>query len=150
MAIHIGRREFIATLGGATATWPLAALAQQPPRMRRVGYVGIQPRDAPLYMSFRGRMAELGYQEGRNFLFDYVQTTSIEGYAPAYRELAARKVDIFLAVGGEPALRAALAADADNWRGVILGSPVSRRNHFLKLLSMEPSRRLAGNTNPVI
>lgn len=40
----------------------------------------------------------------------YVQTTSIEGYAPAYRELAARKVDIFLAVGGEPALRAAQAA----------------------------------------
>ena len=36
MAITIGRREFIAALGTA-ATWPLAAHAQQPDRMRRIG-----------------------------------------------------------------------------------------------------------------
>jgi putative ABC transport system substrate-binding protein len=104
------RREFTTFLGGVVAIWPLMARAQQQPRMLRVGYVGIQPRDAPLYQSFRRRMAELGYQEGRNFTFDYIQTSSIEGYEPDYRELAARKVDIFLAVGSEPALRAAQAA----------------------------------------
>ena len=64
----------------------------------------------PSILSFRRRMAELGYQEGRNFRFDYIQTPDIEGYERGYRELAARKVDIFLAVGGEPALRAAKAA----------------------------------------
>ena len=55
-------------------------------------------------------MVQLGYQEGRNFTFDYIQTPNIEGYEKNYRALAARKVDIFLAVGNEPALRAAIAA----------------------------------------
>jgi putative ABC transport system substrate-binding protein len=55
-------------------------------------------------------MTELGYQEGRNFTFEYIQTPNIEGYEKGYRELAARKVDVFLAVGNERALRAALSA----------------------------------------
>src|SRR5205085_7717005 len=78
--------------------------------MLRVGFVGMQPREAPHYANFLKRMAELGYQEGRNFTFDYIQTPNIEGYEKDYRELAARKVDVFLAVGNEPALRAALSA----------------------------------------
>src|SRR5260221_5052516 len=103
------RRDVIALLGGAAA-WPLAARAQQQPKMLRVGFVGIQPREAPVYTNFLKRMAELGYQEGRNFTFDYIQTPDVEGYERNYRELAARKVDVFLAVGNEPALRAALSA----------------------------------------
>jgi LPS sulfotransferase NodH len=80
------RREFITFLGGA-ATWPLAARAQQP-KMLRVGYSGIMPRGAPHYAAFEKRMAELGYQEGRNFTFEYVQAPGIEGYELPYRELA--------------------------------------------------------------
>jgi putative ABC transport system substrate-binding protein len=110
MASHIGRRKFLATLlGGAAAAWPLGARGQQP-KMLRVGYVGMQPREWPLYTNFLRRMAELGYQEGRNFTFDYIQTPDIEGYERNYRELATRKVDVFLAVGNERALRAALLA----------------------------------------
>src|SRR5262249_19823358 len=102
---RVKRRAFITLLGGAAA-WPLAARAQLHPKMLRVGFVGMQPRESPLYANFLRRMAELGYQEGRNFTFDYIQTLDIEGYEKDYRELAARKVDVFLAVGNEPALRA--------------------------------------------
>jgi len=101
------RREFISLLAGAAA-WPLAARAQQP-AVLRVGFVGAQPRESPLYANFLRRMAELGYQEGRNFAFEYIQTPDIESYEKNYRELARRKIDVFLAVGNERALRAALA-----------------------------------------
>ena len=102
------RRDFIAALGSAVV-WPLAARAQQP-KMLRVGYSGIMPREAPHYSAFEKRMAELGYQQGRNFTFEYIQAPSIEGYQQTYGELAARRVDIMLAAGNEPALRAARAA----------------------------------------
>jgi len=109
MIVFIGRRQFIAALGGAAVAWPLP-LRAQPPKMLRVGFSGILPRGAPHYAAFEKRMAELGYQQGQNFTFEYFQAPSIEGYELTYRELAARKVDIMLAAGNEPALRAALAA----------------------------------------
>jgi putative tryptophan/tyrosine transport system substrate-binding protein len=102
------RRDFISLLGAAAAAWPLAARAQQH-KMLRLGFAGMQPREAPHYKNFLGRMAELGYQEGRNFTFDYIQTPNVDGYDKSYQELAARKPDVFLAVGNEPALRAALS-----------------------------------------
>jgi len=106
----MNRRDFITVLGGAAVAWPLAARAQQQPKMLRLGFVGIQPREAPVYTNFLRRMAELGYQESRNFTFDYIQTPDVEGYERNDRELAARKVDVFLAGGTERALRAALLA----------------------------------------
>ena len=109
MAIRIRRREFIVTLGGAIATSPLIARAQQTVRVLRVGFVGGQPPDAAIYVAFRKRMAELGYRD-RYFIFEYIQTPSIDAYDPSFRELAARKPDIVIAAGNEPALRAARAA----------------------------------------
>jgi putative ABC transport system substrate-binding protein len=105
------RREVIALLGGAAVAplWPLTVRAQQP-KMLRVGFSGILPRGAPHYEAFEKRMAELGYHQGRNFTFEYLQVPSIDGYEQTYRELAARHVDIMLAAGNEPALRAARAA----------------------------------------
>ena len=111
------RREFIMLLGGAAVALPLTAGAQPQPKMLRVGFVGIQPPGSPLYAAFLERMAELGYQEGRNFTFEYLQAANVDDYEKNYRELAARRVDVFLAVGNEPALRAALSA-AD-------GSPIA-------------------------
>ena len=109
MIARLKRRQVITLLGGAAAVWPLAARAQQQ-KMLRAGFVGIQPRESWLYAAFLERMTELGYQEGPNFTFEYIQTPNIEGYEKGYHELAARKVDVFLAVGNERALRAALSA----------------------------------------
>jgi putative ABC transport system substrate-binding protein len=95
-------------LGGAVA-WPLAARAQQP-GVLRVGLVGGQPRSSPIYAAFLERLAELGYQEGSNFTFEFIQAANLEEFARGIRELVARKVGILVASGSEVALKAALAA----------------------------------------
>src|SRR5262245_58168988 len=84
----------IAALGSAAVAWPLAARAQQAVRVLRVGFVGMQPRDAAIYVAFRKRMAELGYREDRYFTFEYIQAPSIDAYDTSFRELVARKPDI--------------------------------------------------------
>ena len=62
------RRDFIARLG-AGGGLAVSARGQQP-KMLRVGYSGILPREAPHYAAFEKRMAEAGYQQGQNFTFE--------------------------------------------------------------------------------
>ena len=74
------RREFIAAVGGAAATWPLAARAQQSTRARRIGVLmpfenENNPQVRDLWPAFKQRLAELGWVEGRNIQFDVHFTT---------------------------------------------------------------------------
>ena len=66
------RREFIAMLGGAAATWPLAVSAEQrtPPT---VGFLhpGSPDKSASIVSAFRDGLADTGFVEGRNVTFDY-------------------------------------------------------------------------------
>ena len=68
------RREFIA-LFGVAATWPLAALAQQSEKMRRIGVLSsLAETDAEAQAwdaAFRKRLVELGWIDGRNIRIDY-------------------------------------------------------------------------------
>src|SRR5436190_16255708 len=107
------RREFITLIGGAAAAWPLTARAQQPTRILKVGTVAGTPRSSPQWAAFERRMVELGYQEGRNFSFDFLQAASADEYEALYRKLATRGPDIVLAIGPEIGLKSALAVMAN-------------------------------------
>jgi len=78
--------------------------------MLRVGMVAAQPRSSPPYAAFLQRLAELGYQQGKNLAFEFIQATNIEDYARGNRELVTRGVSILMAAGTEIALKSALAA----------------------------------------
>ena len=68
------RREFITLLGGAAVAWPLAARAQQPQRMRRIGVLdtlaGDDPEASVRHGAFMQGLQELGWGIGRNVRID--------------------------------------------------------------------------------
>jgi ABC-type uncharacterized transport system substrate-binding protein len=69
------RREFISLLGGATTAWPFATRAQQPDRIRRVGFLisnAETDQEARNWITaFERRFAELGWTDGRNVRIEY-------------------------------------------------------------------------------
>jgi len=74
MAVTIGRRELLAALGGAAAAWPLAARAQQPEQMRKIGvlmgFAESDPDGQAFVAAFREGLQKLGWVEGRNIRID--------------------------------------------------------------------------------
>ena len=64
------RREFIGLLGGAAMLRPLAARAQQPAKVWRVGIV-VEGMRSPAYDGFLQGMDELGYVAGKNYLIEW-------------------------------------------------------------------------------
>ena len=70
------RRKFIVLIGSAVAAWPLAARAQQPDRMRRLGVLisGVTEGDVEgqaRVAALRLGLLEHGWVEGRNLEIDY-------------------------------------------------------------------------------
>ena len=66
------RRDFITLLGGAAA-WPLAARAQQPGKIYRIGFLANDPTipTEPAGQAFRDGLRESGFIEGQNILTDW-------------------------------------------------------------------------------
>src|SRR6202040_3328627 len=155
----MNRREFIA-LGGAAATWPFAARAQQPAKMRRLGVLLYStPQADPQMETLRRGLRELGYFEGQNIVMSYHYA---EGKPERLADLAAALVrenpDLVLALGGDVApsavkatsiipivfvssadpvqlgLAASLARPAGNATGVtlLLDDTASKRFELLK------------------
>jgi putative ABC transport system substrate-binding protein len=108
MARHIGRRKFLATLGGAAAAWPLAARGQQP-AMALVGLLSGNQLDDRWLSAVGQGLKEVGYIEGRNAAIKY---RSAGGRFDRLRALAAELVADPVAVIVTLTPAAALAAKA--------------------------------------
>jgi putative ABC transport system substrate-binding protein len=94
------RREFITLLGGSAAAWPLAARAQQPAGMRRMGALMAAAEDDPVrrgYMvAFREGLQKLGWAQGRNMLIDMRWAVDAEEMQRFAKELVALQPDLIL------------------------------------------------------
>ena len=97
------RREFITLLGGAAATWPLVARAQQGERVRRVGVLMPFAEDNPVgqarLAAFRQGLLQLGWADGRNVRIDGRWGADNASLTRTYaRELVALAPDVVMAV----------------------------------------------------
>ena len=109
----IGRRHFIALLGGA-ATWPFAARAQQP-AIPVVGYLspGSPDSDAPRLMTFQQGLNQTGYVEGRTVAIEYRWMQGHYDLLPALlADFVRRPVTVIVAAGTTPGALAAKKATA--------------------------------------
>src|SRR5262245_51580736 len=98
------RRAFIWLLGGAAATWPLAARAQQPERMRRIGLLLTGAADDPESLArvgaFLQGLQELGWTDGRNVRLEYRWgSADAERIRKSAAELVALAPDVILVSG---------------------------------------------------
>jgi putative ABC transport system substrate-binding protein len=136
------RRDFIVAIGGV-AVWPLVVHAQD--EVRTIGILALgNPNPASFISDFKGRLAELGYVEGKNVR---LEIRSAQGQAarlgPLARELVALKVDVLVPYQ-TPAVAAAKAATQAI--PIVMGSvgdPVG--SGFVKSLS-SPGGNITGVT----
>lgn len=94
------RRDFLGALGGAAAVWPLAAQAQQPSRIRRVGVLFANFDAEPRIKAFKSAWLALGWVEGRNVHVDYhVAGADPESFRSHAAALVAAAPEVILVSG---------------------------------------------------
>jgi putative tryptophan/tyrosine transport system substrate-binding protein len=113
---QLKRRDFITLLGGAAATWPLAARAQQQRASPVIGLLSTRSPavDTPLIAVIHKALSESGFVEGQNIAFDYRwadgQYDRLPGLAS---DLVRRQAAVIITFGGELSGLAAKAATSN-------------------------------------
>ena len=105
------RRDFVKLIGGAAATWPLVARAQQP-TTPVIGYLGFTSAKADAYLlaPFRDALNDAGFTEGRNAIIEYRFAERDVGRLPALAaELVGRNVTVIFTGTTVSALAAKVA-----------------------------------------
>src|SRR5262245_38233235 len=96
------RREFNSLLGCAVAAWPIAARAQQPERVRRIGVLMGYPENdlegPAFFAAFRQALQKLGWMEGRNIRLDtrWASPNDAEARQQFAKEIVALQPDLIL------------------------------------------------------
>jgi putative ABC transport system substrate-binding protein len=123
----VRRREFIALVSGAAA-WPLTVHAQQAGKLPRIGFLGNSTAtlEANLIGPFRDGLRELGYEEGRNILIDYLWAEGkYERFPTLIAELIAQKVDVIVTAGTPASLAVKKATTSVPLVMIAVGDPVA-------------------------
>jgi ABC-type uncharacterized transport system substrate-binding protein len=107
----VKRREFITLLGGAVASWPLAARAQQAVKVARIGHLrhGTAAANADRVAALRAGLRQLDYVEGKNLAIEFRWAESVDQLPQFAAELVRMNVDVIFAPSStevEPARQA--------------------------------------------
>ncbi len=122
------RRDFFTLLGGAAAAGPVAARAQQPGKVARIGFLGLASAAsfADRIEAIRQGLRDLGYVEGTNILFEYRWVDGNYARLPALAaELVHAKVDVIVTHTTPGSLAAKQATTTIPIVVALIGDPVA-------------------------
>jgi putative ABC transport system substrate-binding protein len=113
------RRDLLVVLGG-TVVWPLAAAAQTPARIYRLGFLGPTSGPVPEHQAFFDALSKLGYREGENLIVERRFAAGEDSRLPAFAaELVRMGVDVIVA---QSTTATQAAKDATTLIPIVMGS----------------------------